>query len=354
MALPRTLIDPKLIYMEPAVRDYQRGREVLERFPGAEIVEVASHSKIEQLADPELAEDWLKVKRNTLVLGVKKGLAVRPNGRSADFIAPSSSNGCAMACAYCYVGRRKGYANPISIFVNIDDVTRAVTRHAMKLGPKPEPNTIDPVDWVYDLGENGDLSVDASLSNNVRDLVAAFRSIPGAKGSFATKYVNRDLLDYDPQGRTRIRFSLMPETIAKIVDVRTSPMTERICAINDFVAAGYEVHVNFSPVIVHENWEVEWKALFAELDAALSPAAKEQLKCEIIFLTHNEALHDVNLKWHPRAEEWLWRPDIQEQKWSQSGMQNLRYRASWKRQWLNRFIGWLGTSMPYCDVRYAF
>ncbi len=104
-----------------------------------------------------------------------------------------------MACAYCYVGRRKGYANPISIFVNIDDITRALTRHAKKLGPKTEPNTIDPIDWVYDLGENGDLSVDASLSNNVRDLVAAFRSIPGAKGSFATKYVNRDLLDYDPR-----------------------------------------------------------------------------------------------------------------------------------------------------------
>lgn len=146
----------------------------------------------------------------------------------------------------------------------------------------------------------------------------------------------------------------MPETIAKIVDVRTSPMTERVDAINDFVAAGYEVHVNFSPVIVHENWEVEWKVLFAELDAALSPAAKKQLKCEIIFLTHNEALHDVKLKWHPRAEEWLWRPDIQEQKWSESGMQNLRYKASWKWQWLNRFIGWLKTSMPYCEVRYAF
>lgn len=83
MALPRTLIDPKLIYIEPAVRDYQRGREILERFPGAEIVEVESHWKIAQLADPELAEDWLKVKRDTLVLGVKKGVAMRPNGRSA-------------------------------------------------------------------------------------------------------------------------------------------------------------------------------------------------------------------------------------------------------------------------------
>jgi len=131
-------------------------------------------------------------------------------------------------------------------------------------------------------------------------------------------------------------------------------MPERIAAINDFVSAGYEVHVNFSPVIVHENWKSEWKALFVELDEALSPAAKAQLKCEIIFLTHNAGLHDVNLHWHPRAEEWLWRPDIQEQKWSQSGMSNLRYRASWKRQWLDRFVGWLGESLPYCEVRYAF
>jgi hypothetical protein len=83
MALPRTLIDPKLIYMEPAVRDYPRGREVLARFHDAKLVEVASHWNIPQLADPALAEDWLKVKRDTLVLGVKKGVGMRPNGRSA-------------------------------------------------------------------------------------------------------------------------------------------------------------------------------------------------------------------------------------------------------------------------------
>jgi spore photoproduct lyase family protein len=354
MPLPRTLIDPKLIYLEPAVTSYERGREVLARFPGAEQIEVQSHWRIPELSHHSLAEDWLRVKREILILGVKKGLAMRPNGRSADFIAPSSSNGCAMACAYCYVGRRKGYANPISVFVNIADIIGALTRHAAKLGSKPEPNTIDPVDWVYDLGENGDLSVDAAISDNVCDLVAAFRSIPNAKGSFATKFVNRDMLEYNPQQRTRIRFSLMPETIAKVVDVRTSPMSERIAAIDDYVRAGYEVHVNFSPVIVHEHWEAEWRALFAQLDDALSPAAKAQLKCEVIFLTHNEGLHDTNLRWHPRAEEWLWRPDIQERKWSQSSQQNLRYKVSWKRQWLDQFLSWLGEAMPYCKVRYAF
>ncbi len=62
------------------------------------------------------------------------------------------------------------------------------------------------------------------MSDGVRALVALFRTLPNAKASFATKAVNRDLLAYDPQGKTRIRFSLMPARIARIVDVRTAPI----------------------------------------------------------------------------------------------------------------------------------
>ena len=104
------------------------------------------------------------------------------------------------------------------------------------------------------------------------------------------------------QGKTRVRFSLMPEAIATIVDVRTSPIGDRIAAVNDFVQAGYEVHLNFSPVIVYEGWENDYGPLFEQIDATLSSAAKDQLRAEIIFLTHNEQLHDVNLRWHPKAE----------------------------------------------------
>lgn len=355
MALPRILLDPKRIYLEPAVRAHGRGREILARFPAAELVEVASHWKIPELTeDPEVAADWLRMKREVLVLGVKKGLAPRPNGRSADFIAGSTSNGCAMACSYCYVPRRKGYANPVTVFVNVDQVIASIARHARKLGPKTEPNTVDPVDWVYDLGENGDLSLDATISDNVKDLVDAFRDIPHAKGSFATKLVNRDLLSYDPRGRTRIRFSLMPDEVSKVVDVRTSPISERIAAINDFVEAGYEVHVNFSPVVVHEGWEPQWRNLFREIDDTLSERAKAQLKCEIIMLTHNEALHQTNMAWHPKAEGLLWRPDLQEEKVSENGMTNVRYRVRWKRQWLDRLLRWREETIPYCEVRYAF
>jgi spore photoproduct lyase family protein len=355
MALPRQLVDVTRIYLEPAVRDYARGREVLARFPDAELIEAASHWRIPELHGNEgSAEDWLRIKRSTLVLGVKKGLSMRPNGRSAHFIAPSPSNGCAMACAYCYVPRRKGYANPITLFVNIEEACAAIRRHAGRQGPLAAPDQIDDASWVYDIGENGDLSVDATLCDNVRDLVALFRTLPNAKGSFATKFVNRDLLDYDPQGRTRVRFSLMPEAMAKVVDVRTSPIPERIAAVDDFVRAGYEVHLNFSPVILHEGWEAEYRELFAQVDAGLSDAAKAQLKAEIIFLTHNAGLHEVNLRWHPKAEELLWRPDIQETKVSEGGQTNLRYRTPWKRRWLDRFQAIMAEALPYCRVRYAF
>lgn len=201
-----------------------------------------------------------------------------------------------MACVYCYVPRRKGFSNPITTFTNIEQISTAITRHATKQGMKFEPNQCDPDLWVYDLGENSDCSVDATVSDNVRDLVGSFRELPNAKASFATKFVNRDLLDWQPEGKTRIRFSLMPAETARVVDIRTSPMAERIAALDDFVDACYEVHVNFSPVIIQDGWLEAWTELLQQLDAGTSARTKAQLACEVISLTHNRGHHEVNLE----------------------------------------------------------
>ena len=92
-----------------------------------------------------------------------------------------------------------------------------------------------------------------------------------------------------------MRFSLMPPQTSKLVDVRTTRVEDRILAINDFVEAGYEVNINFGPVIVKEGWQSDYVELFGMLDAALSEAAKTQLAAEVIFLTHSEELYRVNL-----------------------------------------------------------
>jgi len=487
--MPNNLLDIHTIYYEPSVLTYPRGQEILNSYPDVERIEVASHWNIPELhRNEDLVEDWNKVKRNVLVLGVKKTVKCTPFYRSCDFIAPSHANGCAMACVYCvasgtlistpqgqipieqiqagdkvfayytsskqvvtaissnlasrnvdevleihvgdtmlrataehpvmtakgwiraeelaqgdevlclsknneltyskitsirtitqsttvynfhvpgpesyiangivthncYVARRKGFANPITTFVNIEQLCASIEKHANKQGFKWEPSQADPSLWVYEIGTNNDCSVDASISNNVKDLVGLFRDLPNAKLTFATKHVNRDMLTYDPQGKARIRFSLMPQSIAKVVDVRTDPIAERIDAMNDFFEAGYEVNINFGPIIYYDTWLEDYKKLFEQIDATLSPQLKAQLQAEVIFLTHNEQLHEVNLQWHPKAEELLWRPDVQEQKVSQAGGDNLRYKLSIKRSLVDAFCSLLREELPYCTIRYAF
>ena len=140
----RPVLDVRRVYLEPAAEAHPRGREILARFPGAERVSVRSHWRIPELhGNAELADDWNRIKRTTLVLGARKSMDSRPNGRSADFVGPGASNGCVMACAYCYVPRRKGFANPITTFVNIERILDAVHRHAAKQGPKTVPDQVD-------------------------------------------------------------------------------------------------------------------------------------------------------------------------------------------------------------------
>jgi spore photoproduct lyase len=343
------------IYLEPSVRDYARGRDILAKYPDAKLIEVPSHWKIPELFGFEgSVEDWLWNKKNIIILGTKKSLSARPNTRSSHWVAPSQSNGCTMSCSYCYVPRRKGFANPISIFVNIEQIMGYLTRHAARQGTKINPDLIDPAYWVYEIGENGDCSADAAICDNVKDLVNLFKTLPNAKLTFATKFVNHDLLDYDPQLKTRIRFSLMPHKMSKLVDVRTTPISDRIGVMNSFREAGYEVNVSFAPVIYYDGWLADWKLLFDEMNDVLDEQTKKQLATEIIFLTHNQQLHDINMNWHPKAEEVLWQPEIQEVKYSQTGGRNVRYKRGLKKDIVDELVNLCAQEIPYCTIRYAF
>jgi hypothetical protein len=86
----------------------------------------------------------------------------------------------------------------------------------------------------------------------------------------------------------------------------------------------------------------------------LPQRVKDQARAEIIMLTHNERLHEVNLDWHPRAEELLWRPDLQQPKRSQNGDLNVRYRNTVKSASLATLRGLIDARAPWLDVRYAF
>ena len=106
--------------------------------------------------------------------------------------------------------------------------------------------------------------------------------------------------------------------------------------------------------MLREGWEADWTALLQQLDDELGAAAKAQAATEVIMLTHNEGLHEVNLGWHPKAEELLWRPELQQPKVSQNGQLNVRYRNDVKRAGVARLTALIGEHAPWLRIRYAF
>lgn len=352
------IIDFKVIYFQKKIREKKswlaHADSIISRFPKAQVQEVQTHWQIPELAQAD-PEDWIQTKNQALVLGIKTDLNHAANGRSADFIAASHSNGCLSSCQYCYVARRKGGSNPLTLFMNFEEIADSIEAHQEKLGWKFQANQTDPKLWTYDIGCNSDLSLDAQICDHPGYMIRRFAQMAYAKATFATKTINHSYwLSMDPQGHTRIRYSIMPKRIARIVDVRTSPVSDRIQSVNSLVQGGYEVHFNFSPIIIYggDEWKQDWIDTFQEIDQVLSPSSKAQLACEAFFLTHSQFTHELNLKWNPKGEEFLWTPENQVTKKTKPDILVYDYRL--KNQQLNWFKDAVKKYLPYCPIRYSF
>ena len=279
---------------------------------------------------------------------VRKAFTIRESGRSTDFITPSFGHGCLYDCSYCYMKRHK--PDGLTIATNIGDILTTVNNHAY-FTPVEKPNQTHAEFTTYDISCNEDFALHAKYHDWER-IFEFFRDHPTAMGSFATKYVNNKLLTFDPQGKIRIRFSLMPQKMSDIHEPNTSKIIDRIKAINTFVDAGYDVHVNFSPVIVYDGWLEDYKSLFTTLNNNVEN--KDKVLAEVIFLTHNFKKHKVNLQKHPNTEVTLWKPDLQDVKRSQYGGENLRYKLELKGRFIQQFKELHKNTIPWNTNRYIF
>ena len=281
----------------------------------------------------------------------RKTFKIRPSGRSTDFIAPSFGHGCLYNCSYCYMKRHK--PEGLSVATNTMDILTEINSHVWFADVEKPNQTGDFI--TYDISCNEDFALHAKY-HDWETIFKFFRDHPLAMGSFATKYVNRDLLDFNPEGKIRIRFSLMPEKWRKILEPNTSEIDLRLNAVTSFIDAGYEVHLNFSPVIVHDDWTTEYEFLFHIIDrhAHFNSWNNDAVKAEVIFLTHNKDKHERNLHDKLMGEELLWKPEIQESKISQYGGSNIRYRSGNKMEYIKQFTELHDAIIPWNTIRYIF
>lgn len=281
----------------------------------------------------------------------RKTLDMKPNGRSTDFIAPSFGFGCLFDCTYCYCKRNKTYG--LDIPKNPLDIISAIYTHAMD-AQVSKPNQTHAEYITYDIGCNEDFALHLKYHTYWQALFEMFRKHPRAMGSFATKYVNQDLLTFNPEGKVRIRMSLMPQVLSTVLEPNTTSIRNRIEAINWFKEAGYDVHINFSPVVVYQEWLRDYNELFIMVNDIVDDKWKSSVFSEVIFLTHNEQKHNDNLLMKRAGEELLWMPAIQEAKVSTYGGENIRYKAHMKAKWVETFKQLHNAIIPWNTIRYCF
>jgi spore photoproduct lyase len=142
--------------------------------------------------------------------------------------------------------------------------------------------------------------------------------------------------------------------MADIHEPNTSKIIDRIKAINDFIEAGYDVHINFSPVIVTDTWIEDYTQLFEGVDAIVDRKYKSRVQAEVIFLTHNFKKHTANMLAHPATEKDLWVPNKQEAKISQYGGENVRYKLGLKSEYIQEFTELHNQIIPWNTIRYIF
>lgn len=148
---------------------------------------------------------------------------------------------------------------------------------------------------TFEIGSNSDLILENTITNNLVWTIENFRKSPKGMLTFPTKFDMVDpILPLNHDGKIIIRMSVNPQDIIKQIEIGTSPLKNRVKAINKLKQAGYKVGILIAPVILVDNWRNLYEELIKYLDENLSIEVKKDVFFEIIFMTYSYVHRMIN------------------------------------------------------------
>ena len=211
-----------------------------------------------------------------------KTLKTKDNNNSANCIAPNLIYGCYGKCVdtYCYMARYNG--KRVYVNTNVDDIFNSVLDWEKTFTKYPDQQ--DPIYTMVDIACNTDLVLmQKFLPESLHDYLKRYDDHPRLNTTMATKYPKLLKLDVTHFNKEpRVRVSLMPQKYSKVLEPKMQPIKSRIDDINRLKNLGWEVHLNFSPLVFYKGWQKEYDSLFKKVKEKTG----ENL-CEVIALTNH-------------------------------------------------------------------
>ena len=211
-----------------------------------------------------------------------KTLVTKDNNNSANCIAPNLIYGCFGGCVdtYCYMSRYNG--KRVFVNTNVDDIFESVVK--WEEGFTKVPDQQDPKYTMVDIACNTDLVLmQKHLPEPLIDYLKRYDNHPTLNSTMATKYPSLLKLDVKKfNKKPRVRVSLMPQRFADVLEPKMQKVADRIPEINRLKDLGWEVHVNYSPLIFYKKWKQDYSELFKMVKDIAGVN-----KCEVIALTNH-------------------------------------------------------------------
>ena len=211
-----------------------------------------------------------------------KTLVTKTNNNSSDCIAPNIIYGCFGGCVntYCYMSRYNG--KRVFVNENVDEIFNSVVEWEKTYNKVP--NQQDPIYTMVDIACNSDLVLmQKHMPEPLHDYLKRFDNHPQLNSTMATKYPGLLKLDVNHfNKKPRVRVSLMPQKYSSILEPKMQKILSRIHDVNRLKDLGWEVHLNYSPLVFYPGWSKEYDALFR-----LVKKYAGENKCEVIALTNH-------------------------------------------------------------------
>ena len=270
-----------------------------------------------------------------------KTLVTKPNNNSANCIAPNVIYGCFGGCVntYCYMSRYNG--DRVFVNQNVDAIFNSVVEWEKDYVKVPDQQ--DPVYVMCDVSCNSDLVLmQKHMPEPLIDYLKRYDDHPRLNSTMATKYPGLLKLDVNHfNKRPRVRVSVMPQLYADVLEPNMQKVHSRIEDINRLKLLGWEVHINYSPLIYVKGWSKEYDNLFK----TVKEIAGEN-KCEVIALTN----HKLQMaRSSAKAQELM--------KYSSEIKNNqgiMRYPLSHKTPLINKFKEIYSQYFDLSTIRYIF
>ena len=253
------------LYIEEAVLDHPRTREIRARFPHATAVPCRHYGEV---FNPRAQNFRLQKKRPALVLARKEGrlvLEAPPGygiGGERNYYFSHMLN-CVYDCRYCFLQGMYRSAHMV-VFVNYEDFQKAI---AEKVGQNE-----DPPPYFFSGYDCDSLALDA-ITSFAGSFLGFFAALPGARLELRTKSVQvKPLLQARALANCIVAYSLTPPAVAAALEVGAPPVGRRLGAMRQLQRRGWPLGLRFDPLICHQGWEESYRRLFADAFAALDPA----------------------------------------------------------------------------------